>query len=105
MMNELDLSMSERIPLGNYRATLELASDGGDVSVFFEMDDPGYTDAELAARVPEWIDARNVGNGLVFTADPPRMRELVGEVEKFFGPELRTAGAAGRETAPPPRLR
>ena len=84
MMDEFDLAMSERIPLGKYRATLELAADGGDVSVFVEMDDPEYSDAELAARVPEWITARNVGNGLVFTADPPRMRELVAAVKAFL---------------------
>ena len=84
MMDDLDLSMSARIRLGNYRATLELADNGGDVSVFVEMDDPEYTDAELAARVPEWVMAQNVGNGLVFTADPPRMRELVDAVKSFL---------------------
>lgn len=87
MMDELDLSMSERIALGNWRATLELASDGGDVSVFVEMDDPEYSDAELAARVPDWVTARNIGNGLLFTADPPRMRELVQAAKDFLGVE------------------
>ena len=86
-MDDLDLSMSERIPLGNYRATLELASDGGDVSVFVEMDDPEDDDAELAARLPEWVTAQNVGNGLLFTADPPRMRELVAAVKDYLSVE------------------
>ena len=81
----LDLSMSERIELGDIRAELSVSAESGVLELFAELDDPEYTPEELET-LPSWVTGENLGNGVLFyTSDLTRMRELVEVAANFLG--------------------
>ena len=81
----LDLSMSERIELGDIRAELSVSAESGVLELFAELDAPEYTPEELET-LPSWVTGENLGNGVLFyTSDLGRMRELVAVAANFLG--------------------
>lgn len=69
--------------LDNYRAELEIQSDG-EIRLFVAYDDPPFTDADFAG-FPECITAQNVGNGLYFyIADSRTLSTLLKHVQLFL---------------------
>ena len=84
----MDLSMSERIKLGDIAAELSVTEAGGVLELFAELDDPEYGEEDFR-KLPSWVTGENLGNGILFyTSDPGRMRELVEVAAEFLGVEL-----------------
>ena len=80
----MDLSMSERIKLGNITAELSIDPASGVLELFAELDDPEYGEEDFE-DLPSWVTAENTGNGVSFyTSDLSKMRELVELAAKFL---------------------
>ena len=88
--NSMDLSMSERLKLGNITAELSVDANNGVLELFAELDDPEYGEADFKG-LPSWVTAENTGNGISFyTSDLSKMRALVELAAEFLG--AKTAG-------------
>ena len=86
-LNSMDLSMSERIKLGDITAELSVDANGGVLELFAELDDPEYGEDDFR-DLPSWVTAENPGNGVCFyTSDLSKMRELVELAADFLGVE------------------
>ena len=83
----LDLSMSERIKLGDIDAELSVTEAGGVLELFAELDDPEYGEEDFR-KLPPWVTGENLGNGILFyTSDLGRMRELIQVAKNFLHAE------------------
>ena len=84
---QTDLSMSERIKLGNITAELSVDAANGVLELFAELDDPEYGEEDFR-KLPSWVTGENLGNGILFyTSDLSKMRELVELAAEFLGVE------------------
>ena len=84
-LTSMDLSMSERIKLGDITAELSVDAASGVLELFAELDDPEYGEEDFKS-LPAWVAAENPGNGIVFyTSDLSKMRELVELAADFLG--------------------
>ncbi len=82
---QMDLSMSERIKLGDITAELSVDAASGVLELFAELDDPEYGEEDFKT-LPAWVTAENPGNGVSFyTSDLSKMRELVELAAEFLG--------------------
>ena len=84
-LNSMDLSMSERIKLGNITAELSVDANNGILELFAELDAPEYGEEDFK-NLPSWVTAENTGNGISFyTSDLSKMRALVELAAEFLG--------------------
>lgn len=87
-LTSMDLSMSERIKLGDITAELSVDAANGVLELFAELDDPEYGEEDFK-NLPAWVTAENPGNGVSFyTSDLSKMRELVELAAEFLGVKL-----------------
>lgn len=93
----MDLSMSERLKLGNITAELSVDANSGVLELFAELDDPEYGEEDFKG-LPSWVTAENTGNGISFyTSDLGKMRDLVELAAEFLGVQRPGERAAAKE--------